>query len=150
MISERQMLGFEDLECYQPGRQVFRQAYQLAGLLPPAEKYNLSNQLRRAATGIVLNIAEGDGRYHFLDSLRFYYMARGSIMEVLSAFIACDDLGHTENQITDQRLLCHQALRSLNGYIRYVKGQQQGKQEYGAYRLKEETIPYSIDEDPGN
>ncbi len=149
-MPEKQMRGFEDLECYQLGRQVFRDAYRLAGLLPPAEKYNLSDQLRRAAASIMLNIAEGYGRYHFLDSLRFYYIARGSIMEVLSAFIACDDLGYAEHQIADQRQLCHHALRSLNGYIRYVKEQHQGIQEYGGRVMKEESLPYSIDEDHAN
>ena len=147
-MPEKELLGFEDLECYQLGRTVFRDAYQVANLLPAVEKYNLADQLRRAATSIVLNIAEGYGRYHFLDSLRFYYMARGSLMEVLSALIACDTLGYVEHQIADQRQLCHQALRSLNGYIRYVRGRQQGAQEYGNRALKDEPAPYSAGELP--
>jgi four helix bundle protein len=138
------MNGFEDLECYQLGKQVFREAYRVASLLPVEEKYNLTDQMRRAAVSIVLNIAEGYGRYHYLDCLRFYYIARGSIDEVLSAFIACDELHYTQDEISAQRELCHSALRSLNGYIRYVRGLQQGKQEYGERTLKEETPSYQI------
>ncbi|HEX8991730.1 MAG TPA: four helix bundle protein [Anaerolineales bacterium] len=145
-MPERQLLGFEDLECYQLGRAVFREAYRVAALLPPIEKYNLADQLRRAATSLVLNIAEGYGRYHYLDSLRFYYIARGSMMEVLSALIACDDLCYTAQQVSAQREICHQALRSLNGYIRYVRERQQGAQEYGSHAIKEEPASYSTSE----
>ncbi len=147
-MAEKDMRGFEDLECYQLAMNVFREAYRIASLLPVEEKFNLANQLRRAATSIILNIAEGYGRFHYLDTLRFYYMARGSMMEVLSAFIACDDQQYTTAQLDRQRELCHAALRSLNGYIRYVRGQQQGKQEYGERAIKEEATTYSISDLP--
>ena len=143
-MSEKEMRGFEDLEAYQLAFQVFREAYRVAATLPPEEKYNLADQLRRAATSIILNIAEGYGRYHYLDSLRFYYIARGSIMETLSALIACDDRQYTKDEIARQRELCHSALRSLNGYIRYVRTQQQGKQEYGERIIKEDMPAYNI------
>jgi len=145
-MTEKEMRGFEDLECYQLARNVFREGYKIASILPGEEKYNLADQLRRASTSIILNIAEGYGRYHYLDSLRFYYIARGSIMEVLSALIACDDRNYTEMEISKQRELCHSALRSLNGYIRYVRSQQQGKQEYGERALKEDTTTYALSE----
>ena len=143
-MAEKEMRGFEDLECYQLALNVFREGYKVAALLPVEEKYNLADQLRRASTSIVLNIAEGYGRYHYLDSLRFYYIARGSLMEVLSAFIACDDRNFTHYELSQQRELCHAALRSLNGYIRYVRTQQQGKKEYGDHALTEDAPTYTI------
>lgn len=143
-MAEKEMRGFEDLECYQLAMKVFHEGYHIASHLPPEEKYNLADQLRRAATSAVLNIAEGYGRYHYLDSLRFYYIARGSIMETLSAFIVCDDQQYTKREIAQQRELCHSALRSLNGYIRYIRGQQQGKQEYGERTIQEEQSAYDI------
>ena len=143
-MAEKEMRGFEDLECYQLAMKVFREGYKVASLLPSEEKYNLADQLRRASTSIILNIAEGYGRYHYLDSLRFYYIARGSIMEVLSALIACDDRKYTKDDLSQQRELCHSALRSLNGYIRYVRTQQQGKQEYGEHVVKEESTSYTV------
>jgi four helix bundle protein len=136
---EKELRGFEDLECYQLAMDVFREGYRVAALLPNEEKYNLADQLRRASTSIVLNIAEGYGRYHYLDSLRFYYIARGA----LSALIVCDDRKYTKNEISKQREVCHAALRSLNGYIRYVRLQKQGKQEYGERALKEEGASYT-------
>ena len=41
-----------------------------------------------------------------------------------------------------QRELCHSALHSLNGYIRYVRKKQQGRQEYGESALREESPVY--------
>lgn len=147
-MTEKEMRGFEDLECYQLAMKVFREGYRVASLLPVEEKYNLADQLRRASASIILNIAEGYGRYHYLDSLRFYYIARGSIMEVLSGLIACDDRKYTKDEISSQRELCHSALRSLNGYIRYVRGQQQGKQEYGERAMKEDALTYTLSDLP--
>jgi four helix bundle protein len=149
-MAEKEMRGFEDLECYQLAMDVFREGYRVASLLPSEEKYNLADQLRRASTSILLNIAEGYGRYHYLDSLRFYYFARGSIMEVLSALIACDIQKYTQGEISNQRELCHTALRSLNGYIRYVRSQQQGKQEFGERALKEDGALYTIADLPAD
>ena len=147
-MAEKEMRGFEDLECYRLALNVFREGYRVASLLPVEEKYNLADQIRRAATSIILNIAEGYGRYHYLDSLRFYYFARGSLMETLSALIACNDLRCIQNEISRQRELCHSALRSLNGYIRYVRGQQQGKHEYGERAVKEDAPTYSLSDLP--
>jgi four helix bundle protein len=145
-MAEKEMRGFEDLEGYRLAMQVFREVYRVVSNLPPEEKYNLADQLRRAATSSILNIAEGYGRYHYLDSLRFYYFARGSIMETLSGLIACNELQYTKDEIARQRELCHSALRSLNGYIRYVRNQQQGKQEYGERAVKEELPTYNIED----
>jgi four helix bundle protein len=143
-MAERGQRGFEDLECYRLALRVLREVYRVAGRLQAEERYNLADQMRRAAVSAVLNIAEGYGRYHYLDSLRFYYTARGSLNEALSGFIACDGLGYTSGELPDQRELCHSALRSLNGYIRYVRKRQQGRQEYGDRVLREETVIYTI------
>ena len=61
-MAEKEMRGFEDLESYQLAMRVFREGYKVASQLPPEEKYNLADQLRRASTSIILNIAEGYGR----------------------------------------------------------------------------------------
>ena len=139
---EKEQRGFEDLECYQLGLQVLREAYRVIACLPAEERFNLAEQLRRAATSVVLNIAEGYGRYHYLDCLRFFYTARGSLNETLSGFVACDELGYTSEELPRQRPLCHSALRSLNGYIRYVREQQHGRAEYGDRALREVAVEY--------
>ena len=48
---------------------------EIRPLLPPEEKYALSQQLRRASQSIPANIAEGHGRFYFQDNVRFCYIA---------------------------------------------------------------------------
>jgi four helix bundle protein len=143
-MADNEQRGFEDLECYKLALNVAHEAYEIAKRLPPEEKYNLADQLRRAAVSITLNVAEGYGRYHYLDGLRFYYIARGSLNEVLSAFVTCDKVGLVTGELPRQRELCHSALRALNGYIRYIRGQRQGYQEYGEHAIHESSLIYSV------
>ena len=146
-MAESEQRGFEDLECYQLALNVVREAYQVAQRLPSEEKYNLADQLRRAEVSVTLNIAEGYSRYHYLDSLRFFYIARGSLNEVLSAFVTCDKVGLLKSELPRQRELCHSALRALNGYIRYVRGPRQGHQEYGERAVHEDGPSYPVSPD---
>ena len=134
--------GFEDLDAYKLALNVLKEAYRVSKSLPSDEKYNLISQIRRASVSVTLNIAEGYGRYHYLDSLRFYYIARGSLEEVLSAFIVCDQLGYTKGELESQRQVYGNTIRALNGYIRYVRNQKQGYKEYGERAVKEESTFY--------
>ena len=77
---------------------LFDAAYRLAARLPVHERYNLADQLDAAALSVLLNIAEGYGRYHYLDKLRFFYFARGSLCETLSGFIAAHQAGYIEDE----------------------------------------------------
>ena len=70
--------------------------------LPSDEKWNLTQQLKRAAQSIPANIAEGHGRFHFLDNVRFCYIARGSLTEVQLAH----DLGYLSDEIY-KRMTAH-------------------------------------------
>ena len=137
-MEKTEQRGFEDLECYQLALTMLTQAYGLAERLPAVERYSLAVQMRRSAASVTLNIAEGYGRYHYLDSLRFFYIARGSLMETLSAFVSCEAVGYISTDELDiLRQLAHGALRSLNGYIRYVRKQQRGQMEYGNQAIRE-------------
>src|SRR5215213_9135595 len=55
--------------------------------LPPDEKYDLYTQIRRCSKGVTGNIAEAYGRYHYLDSLHYYSIARGELNETLARLI---------------------------------------------------------------
>ena len=49
--------------------------------LPNDLKYNIGTQVIRSIDSIGANIAEGYGRFHYKDSIKFYYNARGSLRE---------------------------------------------------------------------
>lgn len=50
--------------------------------MPPEEKFNMVQQLRRAALSIQLNIAEGSSRRSLAERKRYYAISRGSLIEV--------------------------------------------------------------------
>jgi len=53
---------FEDLEVWRVGMEIVKEVYRLTKKFPRSEAFALSDQLKRAAVSIVLNIAEGSGQ----------------------------------------------------------------------------------------
>ena len=62
---------FERLEVWQLALEYIDRMYDLADRLPSSEEYNLKSQLRRAATSIALNIAEGSTGQSDAEQARF-------------------------------------------------------------------------------
>src|SRR5579863_1881543 len=84
-------LGHQQLEIYKIARAFVKDCYTATKLLPPGERFNLIQQIRRAALSVHLNIAEGSSRKSEAERKRFYEIARGSVIEVDAALdIACD------------------------------------------------------------
>ena len=137
--------SFEDLDCYKLALQVMVNAHQVAGHLPDYEKYDLASQMRRASKSISANIAEGYGRFHYLEKLRFFSIARGSLEETWNHMITANLLGYIENEfLTAFGELYANALRALNGWMRYVRTQQAGKDTYTPQTIKEEDFLYAV------
>ncbi len=87
--------GFEKLKTWQKAHQFMLDIHKkLVPLFPKEEKYDLADQLRRSSKSVPANIAEGVGRYYYMDNVRFCYNARGSLDETLSHLIASHDLGY--------------------------------------------------------
>lgn len=66
--------------------------YQFAATLPEEEKYNLASQLRRAATSVPLNIAEGCGTASSTEFARFLGFAYRSLKEIVTSLELCQRL----------------------------------------------------------
>ena len=115
--------------------------------LPASEKYNLADQLKRAASSIPANIAEGHGRYHFLDNVRFCYMARGSLTEVQSHMALANDLGYLSDEIYKKMTTLAESIgKQLNNYIAYLKRSKQGEKEFPAgYSIRDDSETYIVD-----
>lgn len=143
---QTQQARFEELRFYQLAQAILKAAYRLAQSLPSHEKYNLASQLRRAALSTVLNIAEGYGRYHFPDRLRFFYYARGSLFETLSGFVAAHTVGYIDDdQLAWARQTTAEAGSALNAYINYIRKQRQGAKTFGERLIRESPAVYEID-----
>jgi four helix bundle protein len=113
---------FEELELYKKARLFRNCIYSLIKKLPDEEKYNLGSQMRRAATSLTNNIAEGHGRYHFQESIQFCRTARGSLAELIDDLNICSDQEYfSEGEMNELKLKAHEINKILNGYITYLK-----------------------------
>lgn len=117
--------SFEDLDVYKAAREYRKKIYCLIKKLPPQEKYNLESQMRRAATSLTNNIAEGHGRFHYQENIQFLRISRGSLEEILDDLNIClDEVYFPENDIRSLKIEGFELLRRINGYIAYLRSRQ--------------------------
>ena len=140
--------GFEDLDCFKLALDVIVSAHAFARKLPPEEKFDMAAQVRGSAKSITANIAEGYGRYHYLDSLKFYSNARGSLNETLSHFINARALNYIDQVYFEELYhLCRQTEKILNGYMTYIRKQRAGDDERSNRTLRDGSGEYRVDDD---
>src|SRR5438552_6514397 len=112
----------EDLDVYQEAREFRKKMYAATRRLPDFEKYDLGSQIRRAAVSLTNNIAEGHGRYHFADQVRFFLGSRGSLQELVDDINVCNDEKYLEgDEITELKGEAWRVLGLINGYLRYLR-----------------------------
>ena len=63
--------SFEGLEVYKAARMLVRDIYRLQQKFPKTEIYALGDQIRRSASSVTSNIAEGSGRNSFKEKVHF-------------------------------------------------------------------------------
>ena len=115
--------SFEDLECWKAGRELrLFVARRIIPVLPREERYRLGGQILEAARSITANIAEGYGRFHYLDNSKFCSNARGSCTEVLDHLITAQDEEMISIPLLQEgRAKVDFALKLINGYMAYLK-----------------------------
>lgn len=86
------MRDYKKLNIWKNGIQIVKQVYFLAEKLPSREKFGLQSQLSRAAVSIPSNIAEGSSRSSEIEFKRFLEIAVGSLFEVKTQLIICEEL----------------------------------------------------------
>jgi four helix bundle protein len=115
---------FEDLEVYQVAREFRKAMYRIGKRLPDIEKFGLASQVRRAALSLTNNIAEGHGRYHYLDQIKFTLQSRGSLEELIDDLNVCADEGYLPiEEIGSLKQQGWRLRQLIDGYIRYLRDQ---------------------------
>src|SRR3989338_5041718 len=77
------MFDFENLQVYAKSKELNR---EVSGFLKENKQINayIKDQLRRASISMVINIAEGSGKFSLGDKRNFYTISRGSVYECVS------------------------------------------------------------------
>ena len=114
--------SFEKLEVWQKSRVLVKEIYILSRKFPADEKFGLTSQVRRAAVSVNSNIAEGCTRWSNKEKARFYEIAYGSLIEVLSQLILASDLEFiTEQELATTRSKLEEVSRMLNSLRKSTK-----------------------------
>jgi four helix bundle protein len=138
---------FEDLEVYQVAREFRRAMYRVAKPLPDEEKFGLCSQIRRAAVSLTNNIAEGHGRFHFLEQIKFVLQARGSLEELLDDLNLCTDESYLPaEEIEKLKSEGWRVHKLINGYIRFLRRRTTGSDS----RVQESPSDNALTEDEVN
>jgi four helix bundle protein len=114
--------SYRDLIVWQKGMDLAVACYQLTRTFPREELYGITSQIRRASSSIPANIAEGYGREHRNEYIRFLQIAQGSLKElethlILSARVTLT----TEPTIAPILTRCDEVGRMLRALIRKLQ-----------------------------
>lgn len=116
MRDRKDTFSFENLEVYKKARKLIKDVYLLQNTFPKEEKYALGDQVRRAATSITANLAEGSGRKSLKEKIHFIEISFGSMTEVFCELQTACDLGYiTDQQFDELRPQFSDVARMLSG-----------------------------------
>ncbi len=125
-INER----FKDLEIYALAKELVVMMYRLCEQIPVHESNNIISQLRRAVTGLPLNIAEGSGAGTYRSFLNFLLFAYRSIREVEAILDLIVLLQYKkESELVQEREAVNKFMRKLWCFMKFVE-QRAGVREY--------------------
>jgi four helix bundle protein len=118
------MKTFEDLDAFQAALVLIDDVYEVTAFFPQAEQYGLTSQMRRAATSVASNIAEGQGRLTPGEWRQMLSHARGSLFELQAQIIVAERLrflNQANGELLRNRI--REAARPLSGLITFVRRQ---------------------------
>jgi four helix bundle protein len=92
------MKNYKDLLVWKKAHELVLYVYKQTSTFPNDEKYNLTTQIRRAATSVPTNIAEGCGRFTQRDFAQYLQVAFGSSHEVEYLVFLSYELGYLTDE----------------------------------------------------
>jgi four helix bundle protein len=113
---------FEDLEVYKVAREFRKAMYGVTRRIPDFEKYDLASQIRRAAVSLTNNLAEGHGRFHYPDQIRFLLHSRGSLEELVDDLNVCVEENYlSSDEVAKLKEQAPGLLILINCYLRHLR-----------------------------
>ena len=111
---------FKDLKVWQQSKDLAVKIYKLTEYGAFIKDYGLKDQMRRASISVPSNIAEGDNLDTDKQSVRHFYIARGSIAELRTQLIIGKEIDYlTDDQFYSLEIDCEQISAMLTSLIKY-------------------------------
>jgi four helix bundle protein len=116
------MRDFRELKVWQKAHQVALEVYRQSRNFPADERFGLTAHLRKSATSVPSNIAEGCGRDGEKELGRFCSIAAGSASELEYQLLLAHDLeylprdayGGLNEQIAEVKRMLYRFMQSLS------------------------------------
>ncbi len=89
---------YQKLDVWQKSIQFAENIYDFSREFPKGEKFGLRIQLRKASVSIASNIAEGAGRHHEQEFIRFLRIALGSLYESITQLFVANRVGYLRSK----------------------------------------------------
>jgi len=113
---------FENLDCWQESRVLTREIYKITADGLFKKDYGLIDQVRRSATSIMANIAEGFSRQGDREFIQFLFISKASASELQSHLYVAFDQGYIKQ---DSFQSLHNQIESIHkrisNLIKYLK-----------------------------
>lgn len=116
--------GFKDLIVWQKAKNlaVFIYGITLQNRVL-SQDYGLRDQLRRSVVSVASNLAEGDERNTDKDSVRFFYIAKGSLAELRTQIEIAYEIGYLEKDVFDKlETECEEVGKMMGRLIKVRQG----------------------------
>jgi len=114
------MGNFKELKVWQQSKKLAVNIYKLTEEGAFIKDFGLKDQIRRASISVPSNIAEGDNLDTDKQSIRHFYIARGSVAEMRTQLLIGMEIGYiTENQYYSLEMECEQISAMLAALIKY-------------------------------
>ncbi len=118
--------NYKELDVWKRSVAFTTEVYRLTARFPETERYGRSSQIRRAATSVAANIAEGWGRGSTREYVQFLTVARGSLMELEThLIIGCNLAFLTQDELRMASKAIEETGKMLNGLIGASKSRQE-------------------------
>jgi four helix bundle protein len=119
---EKLMRDFRELKVWQKAHQLALEVYRHSRSFPAEERFGLTAHLRKSATSVPSNIAEGCGREGERELGRFLSIAAGSASELEYQLLLAHDLAYLQRdphvqlseQVSEVKRMLHRFMQSLN------------------------------------
>jgi len=113
---------YRKIQAWQRSHALTVEIYRLTKLFPKEESFGLTSQMRRAASSIPANIAEGAGREGDPELKRFMIIALGSAAELDYFILLSGELGYLEAASAKQLATEILSIRRMRGaFVRTLK-----------------------------
>ena len=120
--------SFKDLNCWKESHLLILEIYKITSKFPQSEVFALTSQMHRASVSITSNIAEGFARQSYKEKLQFYYISRGSLVELENQLLISKDIGYIDLEkyiiINIKLNVAHQLINGIiNSTKKYIKNE---------------------------